>query len=46
MVRDADNPGYWANSSYCPIHLHLKNPKQPQVLDDAEYDDIDCNGSR
>ncbi|CAF1424531.1 unnamed protein product [Didymodactylos carnosus] len=46
IVRDADNPGYWVNSSYCPIHLHLKNPKQPQVLDDAEYDDIDCNVSR
>ncbi|CAF4453899.1 unnamed protein product, partial [Didymodactylos carnosus] len=44
MVRDADNPEYWVNSSYCPIHLHLKNPKQ--VLDDAEYDDIDCNVSR
>ncbi|CAF1291505.1 unnamed protein product [Didymodactylos carnosus] len=46
MVRDADNPRYWVNSSYCSIYLHLKNPKQPQVLDDAEYDDIDCNVSR
>jgi hypothetical protein len=47
MVRDKQNPGYWANTKYCPKHIHLERTQSVHCSTDKDdYNVVDCNVSR